>query len=330
MITTDKDIASYSFTCDRCGKEIEFASNQPDEDQVPIICECFTHWTITIALKVDVSSNYKFRMREDTRKLRKGIISIFQDIRRSMTVRQIFYQAVCRGLVPKDEQKGYSLIQRNILEMRRLGHLPYSFVSDLSRRMVKPITYDGLGDALNKWMRYYRQDVWARQGEYVEIWLEKDALSGIFSEITNEYDVPLFIARGFSSESFLYEAANQIKAIGKPTFIYFFSDYDLSGLRLCEHVEKKLPVFGAKINFIRAALTPDQIRLWNLPTRPSKQGFESESTELDAIHPDTLQALIRSKIENHITQRDMENIKMEETVQRESLNQMKVNFLRQA
>lgn len=326
MITTDKDIDHYEFTCD-CGRTIELASNQPQGDTIPVICECFHGYNLKITSETGA---YHFEMREDTRRIRDGIISIYQDIQRKMTVRQVFYQAVSRGLVPKSEQYGYNLIQRSMLEMRKCGHLPYSFVSDLSRRMVKPTTYNGLGDALDHWIQYFRIDVWKDQRDYVEIWLEKDALSGIFLEVTRKYDVPLYIARGFSSESFLHDAAMNIKAMQKPTYVYFFSDYDKAGLDLCNKVEKRLPMFGVDINFERVGLNLEQIREWNLPTRPEKSGAFSDATDLDAVHPNTLQDLISNTIEQHINPADMDKITMEEEVQRDTLKNMKYNFLRQA
>jgi hypothetical protein len=42
---------------------------------------------------------------------------------------------------------------------------------------------------------------------YVEVWLEKDALSGVVLPVTSMYDVPLMVARGYASLSFLHSAA---------------------------------------------------------------------------------------------------------------------------
>ena len=53
-------------------------------------------------------------------------------------------------------------------------------------------------------------------------------------------------------------------------------------------------------------MTPEQIRGWNLPTRPTKasdsraKGFGDISVELDAIAPKDLRALVRGAIENHL------------------------------
>ena len=51
----------------------------------------------------------------------------------------------------------------------------------------------------------YRRRLWSEADCYVEIWIEKDALAGVIEDITLEYDVPLMVARGYASLSFLYE-----------------------------------------------------------------------------------------------------------------------------
>jgi hypothetical protein len=49
--------------------------------------------------------------------------------------------------------------------------------------------------------------LWKDIGCYSEIWLEKDALAGVVFPVTARYDVPLMVARGYASLSFLYSAA---------------------------------------------------------------------------------------------------------------------------
>jgi len=90
--------------------------------------------------------------------------------------------------------------------------------------------------------------------------------------VTSEFDVPLMVARGYASLSFLHSAAQQIAAVGKPTFIYHLGDYDPSGVNAGEKIEQTLEDMApsADITFRRIAVTPAQIRGWNLPTRPTK------------------------------------------------------------
>jgi hypothetical protein len=48
---------------------------------------------------------------------------------RPVTVRQVFYQAVNRNLVPKSETKGYRVVQRRLVALRKSGEIPYGYIS---------------------------------------------------------------------------------------------------------------------------------------------------------------------------------------------------------
>jgi len=60
---------------------------------------------------------------------------------------------------------------------------------------------------LKETARLYRKALWADADAYVEIWLEKDALSGVVYPVTAMFDVPLMVARGYASLSSLHSAA---------------------------------------------------------------------------------------------------------------------------
>ena len=82
-----------------------------------------------------------------------------------MTVRGIFYALVSKGVVPKDENRGYRPVQRNVLELRRAGELPWEFISDSTRWRRKPETFDfdSHEDALRATARAYRRNLWRDQ-----------------------------------------------------------------------------------------------------------------------------------------------------------------------
>ena len=105
-----------------------------------------------------------------------------------MTVRQIFYALVSRGIVPKDENRGYRPVQRQVLEMRKSNLLPWSFIADGTRWQRKPESWDKVEDATRTLARTYRRDLWKAQGKRIEIWLEKDALAGVVAGVTDEWD----------------------------------------------------------------------------------------------------------------------------------------------
>jgi hypothetical protein len=163
---------------------------------------------------------------------------------------------------------------------------------------------------------------------YVEVWCEKDALAGVLLEETKVYDVPLMVARGYSSLSFLHSAAMAIKDREKPAYIYHFGDLDPSGVDAARDIDVKLRRYApnAEIHFERPAVTREQVEQWNLPTRPTKstdtraKKFGSAtSVELDAIPADKLRQLVRECIERHIDQHQLKILKVAEESERELL-----------
>ena len=245
-----------------------------------------------------------------------------------MTVRQVFYRLVSAGVIAKTEAEYKGTVIRLLLAMRREGIVPYSWVTDSTRWMRKPPTHGSLGEALRHTARTYRRALWDNQDVYVEVWTEKDAIAGILYEETEEWDVPLMVARGFSSETFLYNSAQVIKEIDRPTYLYHFGDYDPSGVAAALDIERRIKAFApsAKIHFERAAVTPYQIEQWNLPTRPTKKTdtrskhFEGESVEVDAIPPRLLRELASDHITQHINKYALEKVYDVEQAERETLD----------
>ena len=179
------------------------------------------------------------RTNDDLRSLRAELRETVKEIAPA-TVRQVYYQAVSRGLI--EDRAGVKLIVRLLTQMRREGELPFSWLADNTRWMPKPSSYGGIGDLLNNTAQLYRRSVWDSQSAYVEIWLEKDALSGVLYKVTGEYDVPLMVTRGYPSLTFLHAAAEAIAEVGKPVHLYYFGDLDPSGVDIPRKVEAGMGV----------------------------------------------------------------------------------------
>ncbi len=208
--------------------------------------------------------------------------------------------------------------------------MPFSWIVDNTRWMRKPRAFESVEDALKDTADFYRRALWANQEDYVEIWLEKEALAGVLYPVTREYDVPLMVTRGYPSISYVYSAAEAITEVEKPTFIYYLGDHDPSGVDIPRNVEERLREFApdADITFERIAVTPEQIVDYDLPTRPTKKSdtraksFEGESVEVDAIDPDDLRQLVRDAIEFHIDPDALAVTKAAEDSEREILERI--------
>src|SRR5579884_1723964 len=124
-----------------------------------------------------------------------------------MTVRQVFYQLVSRGVIAKTETEYKATVGRLLTDMRRAGEIPFGWIADNTRWMRKPGTYSSMEQALQRTAEAYRRSLWDNQGVYVEVWLEKDALAGVLYRATESWDVPLMVTRGYPSLSYLYDAA---------------------------------------------------------------------------------------------------------------------------
>ncbi len=249
------------------------------------------------------------RSRTDIHRIKNWLYTLLSD-EHPMTCRQVFYRAVSAGVIDKTEGEYKQTVIRLLTEMRKAQELPWQWLADNTRWQRKPDTSTGLASMLRETAKFYRRALWKDQPHYVEIWLEKDALAGVILEETNPWDVPLMVSRGYSSYSFLASAAETIKAVGKPTYLYYFGDYDPSGLNIPQVIERQIRAMtdGVEIHFSREAVTADQIENLGLPTRPTKKtdsrakGFNGESVEVDAILPRTLRRIVRRCITQHIDQ----------------------------
>jgi hypothetical protein len=275
----------------------------------------------------DIKSKRPRRTKAEVAGIRNAILDILSKDN-PQTVRQIFYALTVRGVIAKQEIEYQRTVVRLLVEMREAGTIPFAWIADNTRWMRKPATFTGLESCLQNTSRFYRRDLWAAMPVYVEVWCEKDALAGVLMEETEVFDVPLMVARGYASLSFLHSAAMAIQDKGKPAYIYHFGDLDPSGVDAARDIEAKLRRYApsAEIHFERPAVNRAQVDEWNLPTRPTKQTdtrakkFGSNtSVELDAIPARKLRELVREVINRHVDQQKLEFLRTAEKSERELL-----------
>ena len=216
------------------------------------------------------------------------------------------------GLVGIEKnENGYRKIQSQILKLRQSGRLAYNLIADHSRWMRKSQTYGSVADAVIAMSQSYRKALWADSDFNVEVWLEKDALAGAINSVTDEYDVPLMVTKGFCSETFAYEAAQIHAESDKRCVILYLGDFDRAGVDAMQSLHSKLRAFadesGADMDFIGLGVTPEQVEEWNLPTREPKRQSAADkkwphsfACELDAIPPNYLRGLVKEAISRYM------------------------------
>ncbi len=248
----------------------------------------------------------------------------------ALTLRQIYYQLVVKQIIP-NEQKYYAKLSRLCVIGRDEGSLPEDAFADRLRQVDKPDSWIDLSDFMDTVREAYRKDIWREQANYIEIWTEKDALRGVITPVTYDFDVTLLVVRGQVSRTAIYESyerfAQKMKE-GKDCYLFYFGDFDPSGIAIYNSLVERLAnygPYGKEINLERIALTPDQIATYNLPQDPAKQSdpsykrFVAEHgdnvVELDSLPPDALRDLIRDCIEENVDSAILAQV--QETEQRE-------------
>ena len=177
------------------------------------------------------SKKRRRRTAEEMDEIRQAIRHVLEQAH-PMSVRQVYYQLTTLGVIEKTEKDYKGTVVRLLGEMRRDGTIPYSWLADATRWMRKPTTYDSAAEAVEQLASVYRRNLWS-DSDVVELWVEKEALAGVLVEVTERWDVPLMVTRGYPSMSFVYSAAVQVVERwlhGRRTFLYYMGDHDPSGI----------------------------------------------------------------------------------------------------
>jgi DNA topoisomerase VI subunit A len=276
------------------------------------------------------------RTQAEMQQIRLGILEILNEDPKQ-TVRQVYYQLVIRSLIAKTESEYNKTASRLLSNMRLEGTIPFEWIIDETRRTRQTVTFNDVADALVDTAQFYRRSALRESPVYIEIWVEKEALAGLlFDDAAGDYDVPVLVGKGFSSWTQIYQTVKAIERAehaNKKSFIYHFGDFDPSGLVIYQSMVKRVKVLCRKYavtppTFERVALTPEQIRKFRLPTRPTKTKKnphaknwkqDTDSTELDALPANELRRLVRAVIERHISPQSLKALRAAEESEREVL-----------
>jgi hypothetical protein len=264
-----------------------------------------------------------------------GIIEEYDAAGYSLTLRQVYYQLVARGMIPNNE-RSYKNIGELISKGRMVGLIDWYAIEDRTRYVRRLSHWDEPGEIVAASARQYRIDLWDTQPRYVEVWIEKDALIGIVEQVAQRYDVPCFSCRGYTSQSEMWSAANRLSSASRegtrPCTIIHLGDHDPSGLDMTRDIRERLVLFGdtsMELTVNRIALNMDQVEEYNPPPNPAKitdtraekyiAEFGETSWELDAIEPNKLDELIGGVIERYIDREAMDAQKERQDEEREQL-----------
>ncbi len=278
---------------------------------------------------------------ETTRKARKSwawtktnrlrasdVLSVFEELKPwwPITERQLYYRLISSkcltaphwqkfGNPERGQVNVYAVIGPLLKWMRIEDLLPWNAVADENRTLTRKRGFTNpehfIEHELRNFMCGYSRCVAAEQSNWVEIWLEKQALLNIVEPVADEYCRRVMCCRGYNSVTFqadFYQRAEEAKMMGLQPVVLYFGDWDPSGtnmlLAAIQTLQEDLGLNG--VEYYRCGINPehfdqlsaDPIPLKQTDTR-SKQFIKEHGRtcyELDALHPLQLQELVRGSI----------------------------------
>lgn len=230
-----------------------------------------------------------------------------------LTLRQLYYQFVSRGLLP-NKQTEYDRLGAIINDARLAGLIDWNAIEDRTRRLRELPHFDSPQDLIDTALNWFLHDKWNDQSHRVEVWIEKDALLGVIEGVCNELDVPFYACRGYNSQSMQWRAAmrfTKYAKLGITPVVLHLGDHDPSGIDMTRDNDDRLNMFlqhhvKGEVILKRLALNMDQVEQYNPPPNPAKlsdsrsKGYiethGDESWELDALDPPVIAQLIRDNV----------------------------------
>lgn len=182
-----------------------------------------------------------------------------------LTLRQLYYQFVARNLFPADrtwtwtgskwirDPKGtqnaepnYKWLGELVNDARLAGLVDWTRIVDRTRNLRVRSHWANPRELIEDAELAYAIDRWETQPEYLEVWIEKDALVGIAEAACVPLDVPIFSCRGYTSQSEMWVAGQRLLKplrAGKHVHIIHLGDHDPSGLDMTRDIEDRLCLF---------------------------------------------------------------------------------------
>lgn len=250
------------------------------------------------------------------------------------SVRHIFYRMTDPRLAEPVEksERGYRHVQDRCVKLRRAGRIDYSWIADMSRRGYFVNTFSSAADFITRMAGHYRADLWRDADSRCEVWAESRSIASVLLDDCNEMAVDLFPCGGFSSLSFVHEAAQQhnLSDDTRPLVVLYVGDYDPAGVLIDVTLEREMRLHlrpSIDLDFRRIAINHEQVEEYGLPTKPRKAGDKRSAqveytVEAEAMPAHDLRAILRSEINGLLPQHALRVAQVAEQAERAHLARM--------
>lgn len=266
------------------------------------------------------------------------INSILEDYREEwyvLTLRQLYYQLVVRDIIP-NQQAEYAKLSNILKKGRMAGIVDRDIIEDRLRQPFLPYWVLDIDDAINDTINTYRLNRMDGQDKYIEIRVEKDALSWVLKRVSSKYHINLMVNRGYSSCSAMYDSFRRFSQ-HEDCHILYLGDHDPSGLDMVRDIQERLEEFWVYLTVHHLAITQEQIATHNPPPNPAKfsdpradwyvKNYGKTSWEVDALPPEVLINTLEAKIRSMIDLKRYSEMLEKEASDKERLQEMIDNWV---
>jgi len=275
----------------------------------------------------------------DIIKVANGIIEEYQAEGYDLTLRQLYYQFVARDIIP-NKQSEYSKLGTIINNGRLAGLIDWDSIIDRTRKHQANGHWDSPADILNDSADQYAIDTRADQNDYLEVWVEKDALVGVIERACEPLDIGYLSCRGYVSQSAMWRAAMRFKRQernGKDcTVLLHLGDHDPSGIDMTRDIQDRLYMFGSRVAVRRIALDMEQVEEYQPPPNPAKitdsryasyrDEYGDDSWELDALDPRIINELITSQAAGYTDKKKRKILIKKQESERQEIREIADNW----
>lgn len=250
-----------------------------------------------------------------------------------LTLRQLYYQFVARGLIENTE-RSYKNLGNVISDGRIAGLIDWLSIEDRGRGVNPWQIEEDEREVLNGIENHFALDYWERQNAYVEVWVEKEALVSVIERPCSRLRVPYMACKGYLSASEAWRSGRRFEHMaeqGRRCVLIHLGDHDPSGIDMTRDNADRLELFSrdSGVDVRRIALNRDQVDRYRPPENPAKlsdsraadyvEKHGYSSWELDALEPRILDRLITSEVEELVDPTIWEETQREEEQRREIL-----------
>jgi len=144
-----------------------------------------------------------------------------------LTLRQLYYQLVSRGHI-ENSLRSYKRIGNLVSDARLAGLIDWDMIEDRGRVAQFPAHWNDPAEIVSAAADQFAIDKWEGQVNYIEVMVEKDALSGVLLPVCNRLDIGFTANRGYSSSSAMYEAGKRMARRlneGKTIYVLYLGDH---------------------------------------------------------------------------------------------------------